>query len=116
MVDEQHKLEFAGVVLNPATRSALLNGQPLSLTRSEFGILLFLMQSDGRVLSREEIIVAVQGSDYPVTARSVDGHVLALRKKLGSHAHLIETVRGAGFRRRSDAQPPSRQVDNTNGV
>jgi hypothetical protein len=39
--------------------------------------------------------------DYPATDHSVDGHVMSLRKKLGSHAHLIETVRRAGYRRRA---------------
>jgi two-component system phosphate regulon response regulator PhoB len=53
------------------------------------------------VFARKEIIAAVQGDDYPVSEHSVDGHIMSLRKKLGIHAHLIETVRGVGYRRRT---------------
>jgi len=72
----------------------------LELTKTEFRILLFLMQSDGRVFARKEIIAAVRGDDYPVTDHSVDAHVMLLRRKLGGHGKLIETVRGTGYRRR----------------
>jgi two-component system phosphate regulon response regulator PhoB len=92
-------VQFAGLTLAPSTGEAFLDGQPLDLTKTEFRVLLLLMQSDGSVFSRKEIIAAVQGDDYPVTDHSVDGHIMALRRKLGSRAHLIETVRGAGFRR-----------------
>jgi DNA-binding response OmpR family regulator len=101
-MDETGKLvQIAGLTLEPSKGEAFLEGQPLELTKTEFRLLLFLMQSDGSVFARKEIIAAVQGDDYPATDHSVDGHVMSLRKKLGSHAHLIETVRGAGYRRRA---------------
>jgi two-component system phosphate regulon response regulator PhoB len=101
-VDEKENIvEIAGIVLDSSTGKAFLEGQPLRLTKTEFRVLFLLMQSGGRVFTREEIIVAVQGDDYPVTARSVDNHVLTLRKKLGGHGNLIETVRGVGFRCRA---------------
>jgi len=52
----------------------------------------------GVVFSRYQIVDAVHGSDYPVTDRSVDVVLVGLRKKLGSHGDLIETVRGVGYR------------------
>jgi two-component system, OmpR family, alkaline phosphatase synthesis response regulator PhoP len=94
-------LRLAGLTLNPSTSEAFLEDRPLELTQTEFRLLLFLVQSDGRVFARKEIIAAVQGDDYPATDHSVDGHVMSLRKKLGSHGKLIETVRGAGYRRRA---------------
>ena len=99
MDESTNPVQIGGLVLDPSTGKAFLEGQPLELTKTEFRLLLFLMQSDGRVFARKEIIVAVQGDDYPVTDHSVDGHVMSLRRKLGSHARLIETVRGAGYRR-----------------
>ena len=61
---------------------------------------LYLSRADveGLAIPMQQIIEAVQGPDYPVTQRSVDGHVLSLRKKLGDYGRLIETVRGAGYR------------------
>jgi two-component system, OmpR family, alkaline phosphatase synthesis response regulator PhoP len=102
MEDPARAFELAGVTLDSSTRDAFLLGQPLGLTRTEFRVLQFLLESDGRAFSREEIIAAVQGDDYPVTAHSLDNHILALRRKLGNHGHLIETVRGFGFRRRAN--------------
>ena len=101
MDEDTNSVQIAGLTLDPATGEALLEGQPLELTKTEFRLLLFLMQSDGRVFARKEIIAAVQGDDYPVTDHSVDSHIMLLRRKLGSHGRLIETIRGAGYRRRT---------------
>jgi two-component system, OmpR family, alkaline phosphatase synthesis response regulator PhoP len=102
VMDESGKpLEIAGLTLDPATGEALLDGRPLELTKTEVRMLLFLMQSDGRVFARREMIAAVRGDDYPVTDHSVDVHVMMLRRKLGSRGKLIETVRGAGYRLRA---------------
>ena len=98
MDESTNPVQIAGLILDPSAGEAFLEGQPLELTKTEFQILLFLMQSDGRVFARKEIIAAVQGDDYPVTDHSVDTHVMLLRRKLGSHGKLIETVRGTGYR------------------
>lgn len=100
MDESTDPVQIAGLILEPSTGEAFLEGQPLELTKTEFRLLLFLMQSDGRVFTRKEIIAAIQGEEYPATDHSVDGHVMSLRKKLGSHGRLIETVRGVGYRRR----------------
>ena len=50
------------------------------------------------VHTRQQIIEAVQGPNYPATDRSVDSQVMGLRKKLGDHGRLIESVRGVGYR------------------
>jgi len=101
MDESANPVRIAGLTLDPSTGGAFLEGQSLKLTKTEFRLLLFLMQSDGRVFTRKEIIAAVQGDDYPVTDRAVDGHIMSLRRKLGSHGNLIETVRGTGYRRRT---------------
>ena len=79
------QIQMAGLTLDPSNGEAFLEGRSLELTKTEFRLLLFLIQSDGSVFDRKEIIAAVQGDNYPATDHSVDGHVLSLRRKLGSH-------------------------------
>jgi DNA-binding response OmpR family regulator len=55
------------------------------------------------VFSRYQIVDAVHGADYPVTDRSVDVQIVGLRRKMGQHGGLIETVRGVGYRLRVEA-------------
>jgi two-component system phosphate regulon response regulator PhoB len=75
--------------------------QPLDLSATEFAILLHFMSHRDIVFSRNQIIAAVHGADYPVTDRSVDVQILALRKKLGEAGDMIETIRGVGYRFRN---------------
>jgi two-component system alkaline phosphatase synthesis response regulator PhoP len=86
------------LVLNKGKREASLAGKPLVLTFSEFEILYFLARRPGWVYTRNQIVNAVKGDDYPVTERSIDVQVVGLRKKLGDAGELIETVRGVGYR------------------
>ena len=80
--------------------TATLCGQSLTLTRTEFYILHFLMKHPNVPFSREDIIKEIRGEDYHVVSRSLDYQIFGLRKKLGEYAHLIETIRGIGFRYR----------------
>jgi len=75
-----------------------IEGRAVTLTLSEFRILELLARRPGVVFSRYQIVDAVHGSDYPVTDRSVDVQIVGLRRKLGKHAGLVETVRGVGYR------------------
>lgn len=87
--------------LDEARRLAWARGQSLNLSRLEFDLLSFLIQGQGRVFSREQLLDRVWGQDSNVTDRTVDVHVKTLRKKisqLGLPAETIETVRGVGYR------------------
>jgi two-component system phosphate regulon response regulator PhoB len=77
---------------------ASLEGNPLDLSATEFAMLLHFMSHPDIVFSRNQIIAAIHGTDYPVTDRSVDVQVLALRKKLDKAGETIETIRGVGYR------------------
>ncbi|HPC45036.1 MAG TPA: winged helix-turn-helix domain-containing protein, partial [Candidatus Latescibacteria bacterium] len=57
-----------------------------------------LASRPGWVFTRYQIVEAIRGDNSPVTDRSVDVHVVGLRKKLGQAARYIETVRGMGYR------------------
>ncbi|MDD5664556.1 MAG: response regulator transcription factor [Victivallaceae bacterium] len=79
-------------------RQVHIDGTPVTMTFSEFEVLLLLARSPGRIFSRNQIVNRIKGDDYPVTERAIDVQIVGLRKKLGDHADLIETVRGVGYR------------------
>ncbi|HLW21640.1 MAG TPA: winged helix-turn-helix domain-containing protein, partial [Sphaerochaetaceae bacterium] len=69
----------------------------LNLTASEFSLLKLLASSPGRVYTRNQIITAMRGDDYPVTERSIDVQVASLRRKMQSGSSSIKTVWGIGY-------------------
>jgi two-component system phosphate regulon response regulator PhoB len=75
---------------------------PVDLTYSEFELLGFLSGKKGWVFTRGQIMDTIHGDNYAVTERSVDVIVAGLRKKLGTFANSIETVRGVGYRFKDD--------------
>lgn len=77
---------------------ARFDGTLLSLTAFEMRILSTLAGAPGKVFTRYQIVESTQGVGVGVTDRSVDVHIVSLRRKLGEAAHLIETVRGVGYR------------------
>ncbi len=86
--------------VNPNTRVALLNDEPLVLTPVEFEILYSLARAKGRVKSREQLLDEIRDREWEVFDRSVDVHIAALRKKLGDDAknpRFIRTLRSAGY-------------------
>jgi two-component system phosphate regulon response regulator PhoB len=86
------------LALDSERHEARLDGKLLELTATEFRLLLLLARRPGRVFTRNEIIDAIHGSQSAVTDRSVDVQVVSLRRKLGDAGHLIQTVRGVGYR------------------
>ena len=76
----------------------IVEDENIDLSATEFAILNYLASNPGWVFSRNQIIDAVRGQNYPVTERSVDVQILGIRKKLGSQGRYIETVRGVGYR------------------
>ncbi|WP_147039430.1 response regulator transcription factor [Microbacterium aerolatum] len=105
---EDH-VEHRGLHVEPETRITVVDGQVVELTRSEFDILLDLLQSAGRVVSKTQLALTVRGergmtSDFisEHDRRAIEVHVANLRRKLGespSDPRWIETVRGVGYRR-----------------
>ena len=97
-------LESNGIRIDSERHEVFLDGQALALSVTEFSLLAYLMASPGRVFSRQRIINALHGPDYPVTDRSIDVQVLSLRKKLGRASSFVETVRGVGYRWKDEAR------------
>jgi two-component system, OmpR family, alkaline phosphatase synthesis response regulator PhoP len=96
--EEDTVLQIHELMIHPGRHEVLVEGRPVQLTFSEFGILDYLARRPGWVFTRTQIVDAVRGDDYPVTDRSVDVQMVGLRKKLGSAGRHIETVRGVGYR------------------
>lgn len=99
---ELGKLKVGGLSVDAEAHKVTCDGEELQLTISEFKLLAALVQNQGRVLSRERLIDLVQGQDVVVVDRTIDTHIFGLRKKLGSCADVIETVRGVGYRVRTE--------------
>ena len=91
-------VKIHNLVIHPGRREVRVDGKPLALTFTEFGVLSYLVRRPGWVFTRFQIVDAVRGTDYFVTERSVDVQIVGLRKKLGIAGKYIETVRGVGYR------------------
>ncbi len=87
-----------GLIIDFAKVNVTVDGHLIHLTPSEFKLLGYLIKSQGRVLTRDQLIDLIQGQDVTVTGRTIDTHVFALRKKLGAWGDKIETIRGVGYR------------------
>lgn len=85
--------------LNEASREVLVDGSRIALTALEFGVVKSLLRARGAIIGREQLLDEVWGErQSAVGSNVVDVVVLALRKKLGSRASALITVRGSGYR------------------
>lgn len=100
--DVTRTLYTAGPVSLDSARHVAYNGNNLlDLSATEFSLLEHFLSHQEMVFSRDQIISAIHGSDYPVTDRSVDVQILSLRRKLADAGSMIETIRAVGYRFKS---------------
>ena len=95
---EFEPIRIGALTVEPGKHEAYLDDEPLHLSQTEFRILHFLTRRPGWVFTRYQIVDGVHDGDRDVTDRSIDVQIFGLRKKLGEHGDLIETVRGVGYR------------------
>ena len=96
----QSIVKIGSLSIDPDTRSAALDEQPLTLTPVEFDMLLCLARGCGRVQTREHLLLEVAERDFEIFDRSIDVHISSLRRKLGDDPkspRFIQTVRSAGY-------------------
>lgn len=91
----QERLAAQDIVLDPAARSVLRAGIPVTLPAREFDLLHALMLNTGRVLSREQLEQRLYSWGQEVESNAIEVHIHHLRRKLGGA--LIQTVRGVGY-------------------
>ena len=100
--DQPAALEVQGLALDQEGRRVFINEQPIDIGPTEFNLLLFFMTHPERAYSRSQLLDHVWGANVYVEERTVDVHIRRLRKALqaasGDVSHLIQTVRGTGYR------------------
>jgi DNA-binding response OmpR family regulator len=91
------RLKIGRIVIDRHGHEVMVDGVRVNLTAREFGLLVFLCDHRGRVVSREKALREVWGESYQGGARTIDIHVRRLRSKLGE-ALPLQTLRGAGYK------------------
>ena len=96
---EQATMQFDDLTLNTETREVFRGQRPITLTRTEFALLLLLMKNARRVLSRQQILEEVWGYDFPTSGNALEVYIGYLRRKTeaAGEPRLIHTVRGVGY-------------------
>lgn len=105
-------LTFGNISLDPTHLTATVDGRTVSLTHSEYTVLAALVEGQGRVVPREQLVIRARtrADAFPL-ARSIDAHVRALRRKLGDdprYPRILLNVRGVGYR--LSAPPPASPI------
>lgn len=90
-------LKYKGVELNPELYSLKVDNEDIKLTKTEFGILSLFMENPGKIFSRDNIIDSIRGQDVFIVDRTIDVHIMNLRKKLGDYKNIITTFSGVGY-------------------
>ncbi len=95
-------LHVGPIVVDVGATAVSVHGEPVELTPTEYRLLLAMAERQGRVQSRDQLLEKVWDTTADVTTRTVDMHIQRLRRKLGEAAAWVETVRGFGYRIRSE--------------
>ncbi|MFT5502931.1 MAG: two-component system phosphate regulon response regulator PhoB [Gammaproteobacteria bacterium] len=95
-----HLLEVEGLTINTRSKEAIFKTEQIELTKTEFNLLQYFVENPDKVLDRNQILNGVWGVNSFLDDRTVDVHILRLRKVLKRYKleHLILTVRGTGYR------------------
>ena len=94
---EQDQLQYKGLVIHISKKKVTIDNDEISLTKKEFEILLLLLQNQGRVFSREDILTKVWNDESYVLDRTIDVNITRLRKKIGEYGKQIVTRLGYGY-------------------
>ena len=99
--DDDEIYEFDGISVNFSTYEVDVRGNPVRLSAKEMELLRFLIRNRGKVLSRDTLLEQVWHYESDVSTRTVDTHILNLRRKLGDpsrRTRYIETIHGVGYK------------------
>ncbi|MDR2810582.1 MAG: response regulator transcription factor [Tannerellaceae bacterium] len=90
-------LQINDLVIDTRTKTISISGVRIELTKTEYNILLLLVENEGEIFSRTEILDRAWGNDGIVLERTVDVHITRLRKKIGAYADCIVNRTGYGY-------------------
>lgn len=97
--EKKDVLSYEGIVVNKKTREVTSEGHLCELTLKEFELLVYLLENQSRVVTRDELLNQVWGYEYDGETRTLDMHIRTLRQKLGEKgSSCIKTIRGVGYR------------------
>ncbi|MEN9632529.1 MAG: hypothetical protein RL077_933 [Verrucomicrobiota bacterium] len=100
--DAVTQLRVGELTIDVPRHAVIVAGNQVDLTATEFKLLEILARRRGRVQTRERLLQDVWGYENPIDSRTVDTHMRRLREKIGPAATYLETIRGVGYRFRSD--------------
>ena len=95
---DENPIKLNDLVIYTGRREVRIKDKTISLTFMEFQILHLLTSKPGWVFTRQQIVNAIRSDDHRIASRSIDVHIVSLRKKLGPYGKYIETVRAVGYR------------------
>ncbi|SFB08085.1 DNA-binding response regulator, OmpR family, contains REC and winged-helix (wHTH) domain [Lentibacillus halodurans] len=95
---DENTLISNGIRAHFPTRTVTLDGENINLTYTEFEILTYLMQNQGIIITREQLITKIWGYEFAGDDRTINSHIRNLRHKLGNKANCIVTVIRAGYK------------------
>jgi DNA-binding response OmpR family regulator len=90
-------IKIEDLIINPLKLEVKIGDQPVKLTSKEFKLLLTLVNSKNRALSREYLLNTIWKDELDVLDRTIDVHIKKLRTKLGEYGKYIKTIRGYGY-------------------
>ena len=97
--DAEEPICVESLCINPISHRVTIDSKPLTLGPTEYRLLLFFMQNQEKVFSREQLLNRVWGGNVYVEERTVDVHIRRLRKAIANNGYdrYVQTVRGAGY-------------------
>ncbi len=98
VVDTEKDYTIDGLYLSPSKHVVKADGEEVALTLKEFEMLTLLVENQGIVFTRDQLLSKIWGYAFDGESRTVDVHIRSLRQKLGKCGKLIETVRGIGYK------------------
>ncbi|NUU01040.1 phosphate regulon transcriptional regulator PhoB [Herbaspirillum robiniae] len=97
-------LKYGDISIDVERRQVSLANRPVALDQAEFKLLRYLVAHPDRIFSRAQLLDKVWGDHTFIEERTVDVHIMRLRKSLGDLSHYVQTVRGVGYRMSAEAQ------------
>lgn len=96
-VEKEEVMVFENITIDNVRHRCKVNDEVVELTFKEYELLKYLMINKGVVLSREQMMLNVWGTEFEGESRTVDMHIKTLRKKLGAASEHIKTIRNVGY-------------------
>ncbi len=90
-------VRFGDIEMDTVRKRLIVNDEKIELTKKEFEILKLLLENQGKVFSRDEVLATVWGNDVIVTERTVDVNITRLRTKLGAYGQNLKNKTGYGY-------------------